>query len=292
MSLTEVVPGLHQVGLGMVNAYLLQDKRELTLIDTGIGGSAPKILARVGELGMRPQDVTRILVTHLHADHTGSLAELKRQTGAQVYMHPADAALVRQGVASRPAKPAPGLIKSIVVPLAMRRPAHVEPAETDVELADGQDLGIGGGLCAVTAPGHAAGQVVFLLAAARRRPDRRGRSLRFPRQARLPDSLRRHGRGRAEPAEAGGLGLRGGRLRTWQADHEPRCRSVPGEVGTAALTARHRRTEASQSWPNLCPASVLRSFEVTTGFGATVQGPGLARQPIAPRPQGRPGPRR
>jgi glyoxylase-like metal-dependent hydrolase (beta-lactamase superfamily II) len=44
----------------------------------------------------------------------------------------------------------------------MRRPSHVEPAETDVELADGQDLGIAGGLCAVTAPGHAAGQVVFV----------------------------------------------------------------------------------------------------------------------------------
>ncbi len=162
MSLMEVVPGLHQVGLGMVNAFLLLDKGEVTVIDTGIAGSGPKILAAVGQLGKRPQDVKRILVTHLHADHTGSLAELKRQTGAPVYMHKADAALVRQGIASRPAKPAPGLIKSIVVPLAMRRPAHVEPVQTDVELADGQDLGIAGGLCVVAAPGHAAGQVAFL----------------------------------------------------------------------------------------------------------------------------------
>ncbi len=162
MALMEVVPVLHQVGLGMVNAFLLLDKGEVTVIDTGIAGSGPKILAAVGQLGKRPQDVKRILVTHLHADHTGSLAELKRQTGAPVYMHKADAALVRQGIASRPAKPAPGLIKSIVVPLAMRRPAHVEPVQTDVELADGQDLGIAGGLCVVAAPGHAAGQVAFL----------------------------------------------------------------------------------------------------------------------------------
>ncbi len=161
MALTEIVPGLHQVGLGFVNAFLLQDNGELTLIDTGIGGSAPRILAGVADLGKKPKDIRRILVTHLHADHTGSLAELKRQTGAQVYMHPADAALVRQGIARRPSKPAPGLIKSIVVPLVMGRPAHIEPVETDVELADGQDLAIAGGLCAVTAPGHAAGQVVF-----------------------------------------------------------------------------------------------------------------------------------
>lgn len=162
MAVSEVVTGLYQVSLGMVNAYLLHEQDELTLIDTGIAGSAPKILAAVSGLGLQPRNVRRILITHLHADHTGSLAELKRQTGATVFMHPADAALVRQGIAGRPATPAPGLLKHIVVPIAMRRPAHVEPAETDAELADGQDLDIAGGLCAVTAPGHAAGQVVFL----------------------------------------------------------------------------------------------------------------------------------
>ena len=51
MALTEIVPGLHQVGLSMVNAFLLLDNGELTLIDTGIGGSAPKILAGASQLG-------------------------------------------------------------------------------------------------------------------------------------------------------------------------------------------------------------------------------------------------
>jgi glyoxylase-like metal-dependent hydrolase (beta-lactamase superfamily II) len=162
MALTEIVPGLYQVSLGFVNVFLLKDKDELTLIDTGVSSSAPKILSAVAELSRKPGDIKRILVTHLHADHTGSLAELKRKAGATVYMHPADAALVRQGIASRPAKPAPGLLKSIVVPLAMRRQAHVEPVETDLDLADGQELGIGTGLCAVATPGHAAGHVVFL----------------------------------------------------------------------------------------------------------------------------------
>lgn len=162
MALTTIVPGLHQVGMGMVNAFLLVDQGGVTVVDTGVAGRAPGILAAVAELGKGPQDVKRILVTHLHADHTGSLAELKRQTGAAVYMGAADAALVRQGRASRPARPAPGLIKSIVVPLATRRPAHVDPVETDVELSDGQELDIAGGLCAVATPGHAAGHFVLL----------------------------------------------------------------------------------------------------------------------------------
>lgn len=162
MALIEVVPGLHQLGLTMVNAFLLLDQGEVTIIDTGVTGSAPKILAAVGKLGRQPGDVKQILVTHLHWDHAGSLAALKRETGARVFMHPADAELVRQGIASRPAKPAPGLIKGILVPLAMKRPQHIEPAETDVELSDGEDLGIAGGLRVVSAPGHTAGQVTFL----------------------------------------------------------------------------------------------------------------------------------
>lgn len=162
MAIKQVVPGLYQISLGIVNTYLFDDEGDLTLVDTGTPGSAGKILAAVGELGRRPQDIRRILVTHLHADHTGSLAELKRRTGAQVYMHGADAELVRQGIASRPCVPAPGLIKSVFVRASLREVARVEPAETDVTIAGGQELPIAGGLRTIAAAGHTAGQMMFL----------------------------------------------------------------------------------------------------------------------------------
>ena len=162
MAIKQVVPGLYQISLGIVNAYLFDDEGDLTLVDTGTAGSAEKILAAAGELGRRPQDIRRILVTHLHADHTGSLAELKARTGAQVYMHPADAELVRQGIASRPCVAAPGLIKGIFVRASMREVARVEPVETDVAITDGQELPIAGGLRTIAAAGHTAGQVMFL----------------------------------------------------------------------------------------------------------------------------------
>lgn len=162
MAIKQVVPGLHQVSLGIANAYLFDDEGDLTLVDTGTAGSAERILAGVRELGKQPQDLRRILVTHLHADHTGSLAELKRRTGAQVYMHPADAERVRQGIASRPCVPAPGHIKGVLVRASMRGVARVEPAETDVAIEDGQELPVAGGLVVISAAGHTAGQVVFL----------------------------------------------------------------------------------------------------------------------------------
>lgn len=99
MSVKKIVEGLWQMNLGAVNAYLL-DEGELTVIDTGIPKSEDKIIAGIQALGKNPTDVRHILVTHCHPDHSGSLAALKRLTGATTYMHPIDAAMVRKGRAS------------------------------------------------------------------------------------------------------------------------------------------------------------------------------------------------
>ncbi len=164
MSLEQVVPGVHRVNLGFVNAYLLEDGDGLVLVDTGTPGSAEYILDAIRSLGKLPEDVSHILVTHLHADHTGSLAALKVATGAPALMHPADAEMVRRGESARPSEPAPGLINWLVVKLFMglRGSSAVEPAEIEREVADGDELDLAGGLRVIHAPGHAAGQVCLL----------------------------------------------------------------------------------------------------------------------------------
>src|SRR5262249_7157387 len=111
MPATAIVPGLWGVSLGFVNAFILDADHGLAVIDTG---SAGKILEAARELGREPSDLRHILVTHCHMDHAGGLAELKRQTGATVMMHPLDAEMVREGEAVRPLKPAPGLINAFV----------------------------------------------------------------------------------------------------------------------------------------------------------------------------------
>ena len=163
MAAKQVVQGVYLVSLGFVNVFLLEDDG-LVLIDTGIASSAAPILSAVRELGYQEQDVRHILITHLHGDHTGGLAEIKRRTGAQVYMHPADAALVEQGVAGRPARPGPGLLSQLMFRLMMSRPGemHVPPAQVDHELQDGQILDFAGDLRVIHTPGHTAGHVSLL----------------------------------------------------------------------------------------------------------------------------------
>ncbi len=161
-----VVPGLWALPLGIVNAYLLADDdapdAPLALIDTGLPGSAPAILGAVAALGRRSEDVRWIVATHLHVDHTGSLAELKRATGATVLMHPEDAAMVAEGRGARTMHAAPTAESAAFVAGMNASERRMPPCATDQFLADGDELPIAGGIRVVTAPGHAAGQVALL----------------------------------------------------------------------------------------------------------------------------------
>src|SRR5689334_21048048 len=95
MPVQQIFPGVHALALGPVNVFFVEDGQKLTLIDTGYENAQDKILAGAKELGRSPQDITNIVLTHCHPDHAGSLAALKPLTGAKVWMHPLEAAVVR-----------------------------------------------------------------------------------------------------------------------------------------------------------------------------------------------------
>jgi glyoxylase-like metal-dependent hydrolase (beta-lactamase superfamily II) len=161
MEATQVVPGLWEVKIGFVNAFVLDTGDGLALIDTGIPGSGTKLREALRAIGRDAADVRHIIVTHCHSDHSGGLAELKRLTGAPAAMHPMDAALVREGRAIRPLAPAPGLLNALVCRFLLPgAPTRVEPAEIEHEVRDGETLA--GGLRAVHVPGHCAGQLALL----------------------------------------------------------------------------------------------------------------------------------
>lgn len=157
MGVQEVIKGVHRVTpIPGVNTYLVETDG-LTLIDTALGTSASAILAAIEMIGKSPKDVRRIIVTHCHPDHYGSLAELIRQTGAPAAMHPLDAVEVRKGTIGRPMKFRGPLT---VLNGMFERPQKMEAAGIEEEIVDGQVLP--GGLRVVHAPGHSDGHIALL----------------------------------------------------------------------------------------------------------------------------------
>jgi glyoxylase-like metal-dependent hydrolase (beta-lactamase superfamily II) len=61
---------------GMVNCFLVTEDDGLTLVDTGVAGSAPGIREAAQQIGT---PIRRIVLTHAHIDHVGSLDALARQ---------------------------------------------------------------------------------------------------------------------------------------------------------------------------------------------------------------------
>jgi glyoxylase-like metal-dependent hydrolase (beta-lactamase superfamily II) len=64
---------------GLVNCYLVSEADGLTLIDAGLPGSQDAILDAVGKLG---SPLRRIVLTHAHMDHIGSVDALMEKAGA------------------------------------------------------------------------------------------------------------------------------------------------------------------------------------------------------------------
>ena len=72
-----------KVALGFAS-YLVRDGATLLLVDTGWGPEHDgKLLVELAEAGVKPAQVTHVLFTHLHGDHTGW--NIDRQSGLPIF---------------------------------------------------------------------------------------------------------------------------------------------------------------------------------------------------------------
>jgi glyoxylase-like metal-dependent hydrolase (beta-lactamase superfamily II) len=65
-----------------VNAFIFKGRQSYIMIDAGLG--AKKFKAELDKLGISPDNITTILLTHTDGDHTGSVPLYKN---ASIYMH-------------------------------------------------------------------------------------------------------------------------------------------------------------------------------------------------------------
>jgi glyoxylase-like metal-dependent hydrolase (beta-lactamase superfamily II) len=132
---------------GCINSYLLEEENGLTVIDTMMPRGDRKILRAAQKRGL---PITRILLTHAHVDHIGSLDALHTALpDAEVIISARDARLMAKDMSLDPGEPVDKLRGGY--PGAETKP--------DTTIGPGDRVG---SLQAIAAPGHTPGQLAFM----------------------------------------------------------------------------------------------------------------------------------
>lgn len=85
------------VGTGGLSLVLIDTGDGLILIDGALPQTVAATEANIRQLGFRVEDIRYILNTEAHYDHSGGLAALARDSGAEVIASPIGAAALRAG---------------------------------------------------------------------------------------------------------------------------------------------------------------------------------------------------
>ncbi len=152
---------VHALKLRMSLAYLIENELGVYLIDAGLRGEDKQIKAYLDKIN-RP-DLKLVFITHAHLDHYGSAAALRRQTGAPIVIHKADAQDMEFGHTLLGSANGFGRVMASCLTLVhpLLKP---EPAEADVILEHGDHLheyGLNAEL--IHTPGHTGGSSCLLV---------------------------------------------------------------------------------------------------------------------------------
>jgi glyoxylase-like metal-dependent hydrolase (beta-lactamase superfamily II) len=133
---------------GFVNCYLVREDDGLTLVDTMIPGSAKKILAAASQAGA---PIKRIVLTHAHGDHIGSLdALVQALPDAEVIISTRDARPLAGDKSLEPGEPGNNIGRGSF-PGAKTVPTRTVSAGDRI-----------GSLEVIASPGHTPGHVSLL----------------------------------------------------------------------------------------------------------------------------------
>ena len=160
--------------LSSVNVFLFARRDGFLLLDSGLrtDESLRSLEAALRSLNLNWESITEILISHLHPDHVGAAAEIRRRSQAPVRMHSLEARYVQPLGPDRKyfAETANFLLRNGIpdaVVETMRRASAAgaksfERLQVDGSIDDGERIKFRGGtLHAIVAPGHSPALLCF-----------------------------------------------------------------------------------------------------------------------------------
>lgn len=96
----KIAGNLYYVGTYDLASFLLVTPKGNILINTGLDDSYALIKQNIESLGFSLKDTKILLITQAHYDHTGALAQIKKETGAKLLVNAPDADAMKTGGAS------------------------------------------------------------------------------------------------------------------------------------------------------------------------------------------------
>lgn len=165
----EVAEGVFMLGTRWVNFYLVVDGDDCTLVDGGYSGYQRQLAGLLGRIGLRPEAIAGVIVTHHHVDHVGVAERLRGSNGASVFAHEDDAPIV---TGERRSHVPPGFYRHAWRPSMARYLAHTvraggaryHPVSEVVRVGGEQTLDLPGRPRVIPTPGHTAGHCSVVLA--------------------------------------------------------------------------------------------------------------------------------
>jgi glyoxylase-like metal-dependent hydrolase (beta-lactamase superfamily II) len=160
----QIAPSLHRLGNGTVNAYLVEDGGEVTIVDAGLPGFWGDLPGELAAMGRTLDDVRAMVLTHGHSDHVGFAERFRLERHITPRIHELDAAMARGEVKPQDQQsgkmrigPLVGFFLFSLRKGALRPKSLVEVAT----FGDGATLDVPGAPRVIHTPGHSPGSAAL-----------------------------------------------------------------------------------------------------------------------------------
>jgi len=159
----KIAPGIHRLGPGLVNSYLLEESGEITIIDAGAPGYWNDLPAELAAMGRSMTDIRALVLTHAHIDHVGFAERLRSERRVPVSVHELDAKMARGEAKPQNQKMLGiGLAALRFIAFALSKGMlRATPIAEVATFGDGATLDVPGAPRVIHLPGHSEGSAAL-----------------------------------------------------------------------------------------------------------------------------------